>query len=78
MQQMADTLVNKLRSRDKSKYAKYDIAKDLMKDAVKCTKYAMTCHDILDNLTKVVRKGTFVSKEFMELVDNELKVLRKE
>ena len=69
--------MNTLKSSDKSREAKYDIVKDLMKhklkDAIKCTKTARTELNISkENLTKVVRRGTFVRNDFMELVDKEL------
>ena len=72
--------MNKLKCSDKSREAKYTIVKDLMKhklnDAMKCTKSAKTeLNNSKTNLTKVVRKGTFVRNEFMELVDKEIKYI---
>ena len=78
VENIAESIVYKQRSGDKSREAKYDIVKDLMKhrlrDALKYIKYAKTELNVSkDNLNSVVRKGTFVRKEFMEVVDNELK-----
>ena len=66
-----------MKSSDKSREAKYEIVKDLMKhklkDATRCVKEARTeLNESKVNLDKVVRKGTFVRREYMELVDKEL------
>ena len=75
--------VYKMKSNDKSREAKYHIVKDIMKhklkDAMNCIKAARTelnrSKAILD---KVVRKGTIVRHEFMEIVDIEVKDIWKE
>ena len=72
--------MNKLKNGDKSGSIKDDIRKNLMKhklqDAIKCTvKDKKELNVSKDNLTKVVRQGTFVRREFMEIVDKELKSL---
>ena len=77
VEEIAESVLFKMKSSDKSREAKYDIVKDLMKhklkDATKCTKEAKTeLNDSKANLDKVVRKGTIVRSEFMELVDKEL------
>ena len=53
--------------------------KHKLRDAIKCTMTAKTGLNISkENLTKVVRKGTFVRSEFMDLVDKELKTVWKD
>ena len=73
----AELVVTKMKSSDKSRDAKYVIVKELMKhtlkDIMKCiksTKEELNVSNV--NLSKVVRKGTLVRKEFMKLVDNEI------
>ena len=83
VEEIAESIVNKLKSSEKSREAKYDIVKDLMKhkikDAINCTKSAKTeLNKSKLNLTKVVRKGTFVRKEFMGIVDKELNHIWKQ
>ena len=83
VEEIAETLVNKMKSCDKSRNAKYDIVKDLMKhklkNAIKSTRVAKKeLEESKENLSKVVRKATFVRSEFMELVDKELKTVWKE
>ena len=47
--------------------------KHKLKDSIKCIKTAKTeLNNSKKNLTKVVRKGTFVRDEFLEQVDKEL------
>ena len=69
-----------MKNSDKSKYV---IVKDLMKhrltDAIKCTESAKKeLNFSKDSLDKVVRKGTLVRQEFMDLVDKELNYVWKE
>ena len=53
--------------------------KHKLKDAINCTKSAKTeLNKSKLNLTKVVRKGTFVRKEFMGIVDKELNHIWKQ
>ena len=77
VEEIAESIVDKLKRSDKSREAKYKVVKDLMKhkleDAVKCIKAAKAELNVSKvNLTKVVRNRTFVRIEFMELVDKEL------
>ena len=74
----AESIVYKMKYSDKSREAKYDVVKDLMKhklkDALKGTKTAKTeLNSSKMKLDKVVRRGTLVRSEFMEIVDKELK-----
>ena len=78
IEEIAESLVNKQKSGDKSREAKYCIVKDLMKhrfkDVLKCTKSAKKEVMISkENLSKTVRRGTLVRTEFMEIVDKEVK-----
>ena len=77
VEEIAESIVNKLKRSDKSREAKYNIVKDLMKyklqDAIKCIKVAKAeLNFSKKNLTIVVRKATYVREVFMELVDKEL------
>ena len=50
--------------------------KHKLQDAIKCIKTAKAeLNESRVNLTKVIRKGTFVRAEFMELVDKELNTI---
>ena len=83
VEDIAESVLSKMKSSDKSRKDKYDIVKDLMKhklkDAIKCTKIARReLNESKDNLSKVVRKGTFVRSEFMEVVDKEINEVWKQ
>ena len=83
VEEIAESLVNKMKSCDKSRNAKYDIVKDLMKhklkNAIKSARIAkIELEESKVNLSKVVRKATFVRSEFMDLVDKELNTVWKE
>ena len=78
MFQIAQSMVSKMKSNvDKRKEAKYGIVKDLMKhrlkDANDCIKTAkVQLKNSRENLDRVVRKGTLVRNEFMDINDKEL------
>ena len=83
VEDIGESVLSKMKSSDKSRKDKYDIVKDLMKhklkDAIKCTKITSTeLNKSNDNLSKVVRKGTFVRNEFMEVVDKEINEVWKQ
>ena len=83
VENIAECVVSKLKCSDKSREAKYEIVKDFMKhklnDAIKCTKCAKKELNISNEcLSKTVRKGTLVRREYMELVDKELDYVWKE
>ena len=74
VEDIAESLVYKMKNSDKSRETKYHIVKDLMKyrlrDAIKSTESAKKELNISkDNLTIIVRKGTLVRQEFMDLVE---------
>ena len=80
VEDMTQCLMQKQKSSDKARDAKYEIVKDFMKhkysDAVKCIKSTKRELAISkDNLSKVVRGGTLVRKEFMETVDKEVRIV---
>ena len=82
VERIAEQVVNKQKSGDKSRSTKYRIVKDLMKhkldDSIKCIKNArVDLKKSNENLSKIVRKGTFVRYEFMEVVDKEIKSIWK-
>ena len=77
VEKIAENMIYKQKSGDYSRDAKYLVVKDLMKhkmnDALKCIKTAKKeLKKSNDNLSKIVRKGTIVRNEYMELVDKEL------
>ena len=82
VERIAEQVVNKQKSGDKSRSTKYRIVKDLMKhkldDSIKCIKNArVDLKKSNENLSKIVRKGTFVRYEFKEVVDKEIKSIWK-
>ena len=83
VEDIAQSVVNRFKCSDKSREVKYDVIKDLMKhilkDTVKCASSGKRELSIsMENLSKVVRKGTLVRNEFMELVDKEVNHIWKE
>ena len=75
--------MNKNKSGDYSRDTKYLLVKDLMKhkmtDTIKCISIAKDeLKKSNESLSRIVRQGTFVRNEFMDLVDKELKNLWKE
>ena len=83
VEDVASSMKRKMKSSDNSREAKYEIVNDLMKhrikDALKCAQFAKKdLNTSMENLSKVVRRGTFVRKEFMHVVDEELRHVWKE
>ena len=83
VEKIAENIIYKQKSGDYSRDAKYLVVKDLMKhkmnDSIKCIKTAKKdLKKSNQNLSKVVRRGTIVRNEYMEVVDRELKSLWKE
>jgi hypothetical protein len=77
MEDIADRVVGKMKSKSKTGDEKYKIIKDLMKhkknDAMKCVKDSKTkLEKKKRNLNPIVRKGTLVRDMFMEEVDTEV------
>ena len=77
VENLAEAMMSKMKNSDKSRGLMYNIVKYLMKfrlnDAITSTKNArIELFKSKDDPTKVVRKGTFVRQEFMELVNEQL------
>ena len=77
VENLAEAMMSKMKNSDKSRGLMYNIVKYLMKfrlnDAITSTKNArIELFKNKDDPTKVVRKGTFVRQEFMELVNEQL------
>ena len=74
VKQIAKHLVWQFKSSKKPKTWEDDIVKDIMKhkkkDAIECTKESKEeLRKSKKNLDNVIRKGTFVRQEYMDLVD---------
>ena len=78
VEDIAKSLVLKQKNSDRSRDAEYSIVKDLMKhrykDVLKSVQTARKNNFVSkENLSKVVRRGTLVRNEYMEMVDKEVK-----
>ena len=80
VKQIAQHLVWQFKSTKKSTTWEDDIVKDIMKhkrkDAIECAKESKEeLRKSKKNLDNVIRKGTFVRQEYMDLVDKELNII---